>query len=160
MFKKLGFYACSVMFMAMAWTVPANAQNAVKMTQGNNSETIFYLTDTPTVTFEDNSIVVVAKDNKVTCDLADGISFEFVSVDPGSVESVEKDTSVFKIDRNYIEAYHLTPMSQVVISDLSGKSVFSSKTDGNGYLYVETGSFPAGVYVFSSKDKNFKFYKK
>lgn len=160
MFKNSGFYVGSVMFMALTLALPVKAQNAVKMIQVNSQESIFYLIDKPSVTFEGDAIVVEAKDNKVTCELVGGVTFEFVTVDNASVDSFENDIPIFKVNNNFIEAFNLTPISIIIISDLSGKTLLSTKTDAKGHIYIETESFPAGIYIFSSKDKNFKFYKK
>ena len=161
MFKKLGTYAGSIMMaLAFGWALPAQGQNAVKMIQGDSKETIFMLSDTPTVTFEEDTIVVECRKEKVSCELEGCVKFEFITYNNASVDSVVKESPVFKVNQNNIEAFNLSPLEMVRITDLSGKTVFSSKTDINGHIYIETGNYPSGVYIFFSKDKNFKFYKK
>lgn len=156
MLKKLG--ALAALLLACSWS--AEAQNAVKMTQADGEEVIFLLSDTPSVSFDDDSIVVTCNDEKITCDLTGGISFEFINFENSSVESIESVTPVFKVNNSFIEAANLIPGSPVIISDLSGKIMYSSYIDANGYVYVTVEDYPAGVYIFNSKDKNFKFYKK
>ncbi|MCH5241049.1 MAG: T9SS type A sorting domain-containing protein [Muribaculaceae bacterium] len=163
MLKKIGIFTCSFL-LAFGSSLTAQAQNAVKMipgaTTGEDKEIIFLLRDTPTVTFDDDAIVVECNDEKVVCNLQGGVSFEFIAFDEASVDAVESDSTVIKINQLFIGAYNLSPDTPVVISDLSGKILSSSKTDPHGHIYVSLYDFPTGVYIFSSKDKNFKFYKK
>lgn len=140
-------------------TLSAVAQNAVKMTSGDDVA-YFMLSDQPSVTIEDNSIVVQTENEKVSCDLAGGVKFEFANVENNSVDRIETDAPVFKINPGFIEGYNLSGASRFEVADLSGKVLKNGKADESGYLYVSISELPGGIYIFNSKDKKFKFYKK
>ena len=160
MIKGIGRQVCLFVMSCICCWIPASAQNAVKMIQNGNQETIFMLSSTPKVTIEGEYLAVETDLDKITCDLKGGVRFEFIESDNTALEEIEAQLPVFKVNKEFIVAYNLTPLSPVNVYDVAGKSLISVKTDESGYLNISTTDLPAGVYVFNSKDKNFKFYKK
>ena len=160
MLKKLGRLGCPFLMLLMGWGFSANAQNAVKMIQAGNQETIFMLSAQPQVSIDGSSLVIETNNEKVTCNVAGGVNFEFVDSDSTAVEEIAAESSLFKISPEVVEGYNLAPDSQVMIFDIAGKCLKSVYTDPKGFVSINVADLPSGVYVFNSKDKNFKFYKK
>ena len=138
----------------------AVAQNAVKMIPSEGQEIVFMLSDSPRVTIEENSIIIESEKEKVTCEILKGVRFEFVDSDNAGIESVEINTAIFKVTNDFIEASRLKPRENVRVVDIGGKILRNLSTDSSGYIKMDISDLPKGVFIFSSKDKKFKFYKK
>ena len=160
MLKKFGRHSILLWMLLLCWAIPSKAQNAVKMIETDGTETIFLLIEQPKVWMADNSLIVETDSDKISCDIAGGIRFEFCNYESDSVEGIEQSTPAFKVTPQSVEAFNLDPLKTVAIYDISGKTVKTSQSDQNGYVYFSISELPAGVYIFNSPNKNFKFYKK
>ena len=160
MFKTLYKYALGAIALLMCGILPASAQNAVKMTESGGKSTIFMLSQQPKVYISSGFITIETLTDKVECDTADGVTFEFLDYDNAGIEEIGAESPIFKIGNDYLEAWNIKPFSRMEIYDVAGKKLGGATSDANGYVSVSIANLPAGIYIINSTDKNFKFYKK
>lgn len=160
MFKRIGKKSIFLWMTLLCCFIPGKAQDAVKMIQSDGQETIFMLSQKPTVSMNGSSILIETENESVSCQIEDGIRFEFVNYGSNSLESLVENTPVFKVSQETIEAEGLTPAIPVAIYDITGKLVKSSQTDSSGNVSLNISDLSSGVYIFNSVNKNFKFYKR
>ena len=160
MVNKFGKKSCILLMLILCCCISGYAQSAVKMIPSEGKEVIFQLNDSPKVYILTGELVIETDTDRVDCPIGEGVKFEFIGSDETSVEEISIGVPVFKVNGNTIEASNLTPGSPVAVIDMSGKAVRKSNVSSTGHVAVNISDLPSGVYVFNSKDKNFKFYKK
>ena len=160
MIKRFGKKALVFCFLSLGVAFGLHAQNAVKMTESDGTETFFLLTATPKVAMNGNTLSVSTSESEITCEVGEGVTFEFCDYEPGAVETIETSAPAFKLTTDHLEAYNLKPSTSVVIYDITGKMLKSSTTDDTGNAVINIADLPAGIYVVNSNSNNFKFYKK
>lgn len=140
--------------------VSANAFNAVKMTDRQQKESVFYLNEHPTARLDEAGLKVFTDNGTVSLENFDGVTFELVDYNPLSVEEIDRDIVTFQLTSQYLEGRNLTGNSAVSIVDISGKIIMTEVTTPEGSVTLDISGLPGGVYVFSSVDRQFKFQKK
>lgn len=152
--KSIILGVCCFCFGSMAV-----AHNAVKLTQDDSTETIFLLGDRPQVTIDGNMLTITTYSDMIDVPIGEGARFDFLDYETSSVNAIGEQ-AVVRLLPNMLSALNITPNSPVALTDISGKKVLSIHTDNKGNVNIDLSSLAPGVYVFNSKDKNFKFYKK
>lgn len=137
-----------------------NAQNAIKMVEADGYETILLLSSKPVMTIQEGDLIIKTIDDEISCEIGRGISFTFCEYDDAGVDSVSASAPIFKITQDYIEGRNLAAGSPVALYDMAGKTVMSSRADSMGDFNLPVAALPSGIYVISTNDKKFKFYKK
>lgn len=160
MLNFLGRKSCILGLLFLCSGLAASAQNSVKMIESNGKETIFQLAENPKVSISDKNLLIETSNDKVTCAIGEGVRFQFLLADAGVGEVSADNTPVFKISQVAVEASGITASSPVTVYDMAGKIVKATQSDSNGCATVNISDLPAGVYIFKTIDKNFKFYKK
>lgn len=138
----------------------AGAYNAVKLVDSQNGEKIFLLSSHPKASLMENVLSLETDLESLNFDLGDGINFYFVDYEEAGIDVVATGTPVYKLTPGFIQAFNLKALAPVEVFDITGKTVKTGKTSGDGSLILETSDLPSGVYIFSSFDFNFKFHKK
>ena len=140
--------------------VSANAFNAVKMTDRQQKESVFYLNEHPTARIDEAGLKVFTDNGTISLENFDGVTFELVDYNPLSVDEIDRDIVTFQLTSQYLEGRNLTGNSAVSIVDISGKIIMTEVTTPEGRVTLDISGLPGGVYVFSSVDRQFKFQKK
>lgn len=140
--------------------LPMSGHNAVKLIDKDSKETIFMLSDHPRVTFNDEIIVVRSAKEEISCDMADGTRFEFLDYDQNSIGSIPGEAVMINLTGNNLEGNLLAAGSPIRIANIAGQVFVATQTDDSGYFRISLENLAPGVYVFSSQEKIFKFYKK
>lgn len=140
--------------------ITLQAHNAVKVIQEGEEDVIFLLCDHPKVYFSDSTFIIETELDKVEYEGDKGTRFEFLDYDLNSVGETWLATPIFFFGEDILEGRNMTPNSRCAITSLSGGVLKTSWTDNSGTFLINISDLNSGVYIFSSKDKNFKFYKK
>lgn len=148
--------------LVFLFTGYASAQNAVKMTSSDGTETIFLLSGHPSVSLADNILTITTDTNNASLEFNGNYTFQFCDYTPDNtgVDAIQKDLPVFKVSSDILEGFNLNSGANVNIYDLSGKKITVATADANGYVSIDVARFPNGVYVVKAKANNFKFYKR
>lgn len=158
--KRLNHKRFHIFFLFLLCIIGVRAQNAVKHISNEGEETFFLLKDHPKVSFQENLLSISTDNDRIVLEMYDGSRMEFVSIDNNSVGTIQQDSPIFKIDRDYIEGYNLEPLSNVIITDMAGKAVVATTANNEGFVKVSLSGLPSGVYILTTINKSFKFYKK
>lgn len=143
----------------MMWVLPGYAQDAVKLIHPDDGETVFMLNSHPKVSIAGDVVVMETDVDRVEYDYVDGMKIKFYD-STGAVESITTEGPVFSVGHESVEGQNLAPGQAVAVYDISGKKLRGATVGADGRVEVSTSDLGSGVYIFHSKDKNFKFYKK
>lgn len=157
---KLSERMRSLSLMILCGIGIAGAHNAVKLTAGDKIETIIILQEHPKVIVEEDILTLTTDSNIIEFDWSNGARFEFVDYEYSGISNPEVNGAVFSISPETLEGRCLTPGGLISVSDMNGKTIISTKAGEDGNVAIVISELPAGVYIFNSIDKKFKFYKK
>lgn len=160
MLTKKGVKFFTAALMSLFGFIPMSAQFAVKMIPAEGEETTFLLSHHPKVSMAEEGLIIETDQDRVECEIGEGVRFEFIEDYETAVKNIETGMPAFKFDGQGISGYNIQPSSDVMIFDVSGKVMKSSRTDADGNFYISLSGLPEGVYILNSVDKKFKFIKK
>lgn len=147
----------SVIFLLAAGQLKAH--DAVKLIDSNNKETIFMLHDLPKARIDESKLIIETDRERLICNIETGARIEFIDTNAG-INGILPDSFVFSLGGNGLDCQNLKPGSKVYLCDLAGKIITSKEVDSTGAVTIDTTTLPAGVYIFNTNEKSFKFYKK
>ena len=160
MFLKFKYRTFLALLIVFGFWFSASAQNAVKMIGSNGNETIFLLTSHPKVSIEQSSLLIESDLEKITCDIDDGVRFEFTNYEEAAVNEINSEIPVFKISQAFIEGDNLLPGSDILLYDMKGSLLKSLKVAADGHISIDISDLQEGVYVINSSVKKFKLYQR
>lgn len=118
----------------------------------------FALTENPKVSHDGTNLVVTTTATSVNYNATNVAKFTIEEL--SGVENVEQNQTEIVNNGNaiYLSGFEMNTM--VIISDMSGKIVYSGNTDENGTLSVDLSAYGTGIYVVSANSINCKIIKK
>lgn len=137
-----------------------NGHNAVRLTQTNNAEIVFLISDHPKVGLDGTKALIVSDKDKYSYEFSEISKFEFIDYEQDAIYGVYGGSFMLKWNNNTLEGHNLKPDSHVMITDLSGRIYSNVMTDAMGSFTIDFIDLPKGVYMFISQGHTFKFYKK
>ena len=146
--------------MILGFGLYTKAHNAVKLIYSDARETILMLSDHPRVSLDGATLLISSDKDDLQVLIEDTDRFEFIDYEEASAGKLGVYPPTIILNGEVLEVLYLQPHSQVIITDLTGKTIASSTADNSGYLFLQTGGWPKGVYILITKEKTFKFYKK
>lgn len=118
----------------------------------------YSLTENPKVSHNGTNLVVTTTSASIMYDVANIVKFTIE--ESSGVEEVTENQTEIVVKSNVLYLSGFAMNIKVVISDITGKFVYTGCTDENGTLSIDFSEYGAGVYVVSSNSVNCKIIKK
>ncbi len=125
-------------------------QARLVITTKSGMEAIFYIADSPVITYQDNLLVVTAGNDELSTEAADVASFEFFAGDTSGVDQIAIDGSTLS---------GLLPGTPVEVYTFDGQHVASFTVDDSKSVNVDLGSLSPGFYILRTPSASFKIKK-
>lgn len=127
----------------------------------DGNKVAFALTEKPTVTFSENSLMINTTTVSVSYDLEDMAKFTYEDPESQGIRNIENDKdSSFKFDGEMLLFPSLKAGSKVAIHNLGGVLVFSRTIEAAGDYSFPLSHLDKGVYVVSVDGLTYKIVKK
>lgn len=117
----------------------------------------YSVAENPKVSHDGTNLVVTTSSTSVTYDVANVSKFT-IEENTGIEDIAQNSTGIVKKgDTLYLSGFDVN--APVVISDISGKCVYSANTDENGCLSIDLSDYTTGIYVVSANRFSCKIIK-
>lgn len=136
--------------MLLGYSAVRADQARMVITTKSGMEAIFFIADTPLITYQDNLLVVKAGNDELSAEAADVASFEFFQGDTSGVDHIAIDGGTLS---------GLLPGTPVEVYTFDGQHVASFKADDSQSVNVDLGSLAPGFYIISTPSASFKIKK-
>lgn len=133
---------------------------ALKVQPVSGDAQFFMLASEPVITFADSKCKINSNDFSTEYEMADIEYAEIVDHTSGLEDEIKASLSVDLTDPAYAVIRGMNAGSRVTLANLAGIVLANTAADSEGTATVELGQLPAGIYLISSNETNFKIYKK
>ena len=156
---KSVFRTVALALLAILVSIPALADDYVKVSNKDGKETTFALSEKPEVTFTASELILKTTHETVSYPLSDMLTFEFTN-EPAGVSLIESESgkALFSFN-NTVKGKGLKTGSRVSIYTIGGQSVGSAIVDVYGQVEIPLNG-QTGVFIVKSSTKTFKIIKK
>ena len=145
----------------LSFGLSLQAETNLVVWKKDGSKVAFALTEKPTVTFSENSLMINTTTVSVGYDLEDMAKFTYEDPESQGIRNIENDKeSSFKFDGEMLLYPSLKAGSKVAIHNLGGVLVFSRTIEAAGNYSFPISHLDKGVYVVSVDGLTYKIVKK
>lgn len=145
----------------LSFGLSLQAETNLVVWKKDGSKVAFALTEKPTVTFSENSLMINTTTVSVGYDLEDMAKFTYEDPESQGIRNIENDKeSSFKFDGEMLLFPSLKAGSKVAIHNLGGVLVFSRTIEAAGNYSFPISHLDKGVYVVSVDGLTYKIVKK
>ncbi len=135
MFLRFNFKQLTVLAATALAIHTAQADQLLKVEDGQGGSTSFLLTDKPVVTMEYDCMVLTTDRVRVQYPLTDYLSWS-VADDATDLDQVQCDQPVWQLGET-LSARALQPNQRVAVYDLRGQLLAQGQADGEGSLLID-----------------------
>ncbi|MBR6638762.1 MAG: T9SS type A sorting domain-containing protein [Muribaculaceae bacterium] len=157
-FKRFYFVVLTFVLFAIGQVNASDKLYNFVVWASSGEQIKFALTENPKVSHDGVNLVVTTTETSVSYNAANVTKFTIEEL--SGVDKVEQNQAEIVNNGNAIYLSGFDMNAVVVISDISGKNVYSGNTDENGELTIDLSAYAAGIYVVSTNSINCKFIKK
>ena len=151
-----------ILFLSLlCFGLSIQAETNLVVWKKDGSKVAFALTEKPTVTFSENSLMINTATVSVSYDLEDMAKFTYEDPESQGIRNIENDKySSFKFDGEMLLFPSLKAGSKVAIHNLGGVLVFSRTIEVAGDYSFPISHLDKGVYVVSVDGLTYKIVKR
>ena len=147
--------------LILCFGLSLRAETSLVVWKKDGSKAAFALTEKPTVTFSENSLMINTSTVSVSYDLEDMAKFTYEDSAEEGIKNIENDKeSSFKFDGEMLLFLSLMAGSKVAIHNLGGVLVFSRTIEVAGDYSFPISHLDKGVYVVSVDGLTYKIVKR
>lgn len=144
---------CLVAFSALARTA-----EALVIHSSAGSETVLFLSERPTLLYNEKTVTVLAPTLRTEIDLKDieKMTFESREVSVSSMSSTVEDCSM-KVDisnPDVLRVFGLQPGREIYVSTVLGRSLGTYIADANGSVEMSLSTMPSGTVIIITGNHN------
>lgn len=151
---KFKFTVFFLLFLAI--TINEMQAENILVWLSSGEKVIYNLGDNPKITPSDKEIIIETAKAKVTYTQGQVKKITFDEKND-NIESINGSLENAKINDKTIELSGFKSNENVIIYDLSGKTIFSQPTASDGCLIINLSNFNKGVYIIKVKNYTSKF---
>ena len=156
-FNKYYFVALFFMLFAIGQIQASEKLYDFVVWLSSGEQVNYSVSENPKVSHDGTNLVVTTSSTSVTYDVANVSKFT-IGENTGVEDIAQNSTGIVKKgDTLYLSGFEVN--ASVVISDISGKCVYTANTDEDGCLSIDLSDYPAGIYVVSANRFSCKIIK-
>lgn len=159
---KRKFYSIAIAIVCLLTSMTASAADYVTVSGNDGTKTSFTLSETPTVTFTDESLVITAGSKTVEYPRSEYRLFQLTDNDQtttaiNNVKGNDGDNVVFSF-ADGVHGEGLKAGSRVAVYSINGQLIGQAVASASGSVDIPLQG--TGVFIVKSQAKTFKFVKR
>ena len=146
-------------------TMYAEGKKVLSVLMKDGTSVYFLLAEKPLITFQNDEVKIVSKNDEATMKRALVDRFEFVAEVPTGIEDVEElDEKVasenLELTGDAVHISGLLPGCRVQLLSVNGQVLMSAVADDNGCVTLSLDALASGIYLVNYNEVTIKFIKR